>query len=430
MRPRLARPALLAIGAAVLISIQLAGASPASAAPFSTPAQTASLLQASQIVIADDSESRSVVDADSLAREIGGASHIYIAVLPARALNGTANATAADIGNFLDDAAAVVVVAIGSQLGAAQGSQAPLEPGEARAIANNAQAAGLDVQSALQTVIRDVRASASSGSGGVDAVEPANPDGGTGGQSQLLLVLLLLGGLGGFLYLRRRRADSSSDGQVRGMRAEVESLHARLGSDVSLLDPGEDRVARQALADASERFTATGALLDSAGDTPEILAQAKRTAIEGIEAARVVRRRTGLDPGPDPMPPPPPGAPQVRDAEDVEVDGQTYTGYGSYRPGAGNYFGGGYYGNRYIPGGWYAQPFWQSAAISVLAFGGLGYALGGFGMSGGYETEAAYERGFDDGAGNASDGGGGWDGGNFGGGGDFGGGGGFGGGDF
>ncbi|MCW2603189.1 MAG: hypothetical protein JWN61_1324 [Pseudonocardiales bacterium] len=418
---------IAAIGAAALLGAQLVGAAVAGAAPYDSAAQIARALQSSQVVVADDSEARSKVDAAGLLDAIGRASHIYVAVLPGRALDGTPDRTAADVGQSLGDAAAVVIVLVGEELGAAQGSQAPLSSGGARDIVRNSQTQGVDVQLALRNAIAGIRTAASRGSSDSGAAPPAPTGNGSGGGQELLLVLVLLVVLAGYVMSRRRRRGRTTRDEVRGLQAEVESLHGRLGSDVSLLDPGEDRIARQALADASERFTATGALLDSSSGSPEVLAQAKRTAIEGIEAARVVRRRLGLDPGPDPMPPAPTGAPQVSGVQDVEVDGQTYTGYGSYRPGAGNYFGGGYYGSRYIPGGWYAQPFWQSTAISALAFGGLGYALGGgFGlMGGGYGTEAAYERGFDD----ASDGSGGFDGGSADGG-DWAGGGDFGGGDF
>ena len=166
------------------------------------------------------------------------------------------------------------------------------------------------------------------------------------------------------------------------LRAEVDSLYSRLGSDVSLLEPGEDVTARQGLADASDRYAAARDLLCPGPGTVEALMQAKRVTIEGIMATRLVRQRLGFDPGPDPMPPAPPTAPQIRDRAPVDVGGQTFVGYGQYRPGASNYFGGGTYRGEYIPGGWYAYPFWQTAAVRVIAFGGLGYVLGGGARSG------------------------------------------------
>src|SRR3982074_1714751 len=52
--------------------------------------------------------------------------------------------------------------------------------------------------------------------------------------------------------------------QLAALRAEVQSLQARLSADVSTLDPGDDPMSRQALADASERQTAAGSLLATA----------------------------------------------------------------------------------------------------------------------------------------------------------------------
>lgn len=85
---------------------------------------------------------------------------------------------------------------------------------------------------------------------------------------------------------------------------QVASLRDRLGHDVQTLTPGDDPVAQQALADASERFTTCSTLLERAESQPE-LRTAWLAAVEGLTATRLVRARQGLDPGPDiPLPPP------------------------------------------------------------------------------------------------------------------------------
>lgn len=85
---------------------------------------------------------------------------------------------------------------------------------------------------------------------------------------------------------------------------QVESLRDRLGHDVQTLTAGDDPVAQQALADASERFTTCSTLLERAESQPE-LRTAWLAAVEGLTAARLVRARQGLDPGPEiPLPPP------------------------------------------------------------------------------------------------------------------------------
>ena len=86
---------------------------------------------------------------------------------------------------------------------------------------------------------------------------------------------------------RRRRLK-----ELEGRRAEVLSLYDRLGADVQNLNPGDDPVARQALADASERYTATGSQLSHA-DTHQEYDVARRTALEGLQAARTARVELG-----------------------------------------------------------------------------------------------------------------------------------------
>ena len=186
-----------------------------------------------------------------------------------------------------------------------------------------AQAAGLDGKRAADQVLAEIQArdglsrtevtaavesyvailgeQASTGTGRALGTDEGT-DEGAGSGAGLVLGLLALGGTGaGVAVLSRGRRR-----RLRGLqeaRTDVESLHDRLGSDVSTLAPGEDPVARQALADAAERYGATGALLSQA-DTPGELAAARRTAVEGLAAARVVRERLGLDPGPElPLPP-------------------------------------------------------------------------------------------------------------------------------
>ena len=231
--------------------------------------------------------------------------------------------------------------------------------------------------------------------------------------------------------------------------ADVTSLRDRLGSDVRTLDPGQDPVARQALADASERLSTASALLERASSDAQ-LRTAWLATVEGLQAARVVRGRLGLDAGP-PIPTLPTVGPPLTSHSQVEVGGRTHVGAPSYEPGRPHWFPGGQYGDRYVPGGWYDAPFWPSALLlgtlggwvagSVLAGAMYGEDLGldetGWGSG---DLEEGIDGGGGDWGGDGGGGdwgsGGGWgdsgDGGGFGGDGDwggFGGGGGWGGGD-
>jgi hypothetical protein len=249
----------------------------------------------------------------------------------------------------------------------------------------------------------------------------------SGGNGGTILGVLLVGGLvgGGLLYGRSRKRRQR---EMEGLRADVESLYNRLGSDVSTIPGGDDTVAKQALSDAAERYNATGALLATA-DTVGEFAAARRTAVEGLVAARTARQKLGLDPGPEiPMPPGP--GPQLTSEGKVRVGDQEYDGSPTYAPGRGHYYGGGYYNGQPVPGGWYSFPFWETLLMTSVLTGGFG----GGGVFGGGGYERGYEEGVDDahdaredsggGFGAGDWGGGGGGGGDWGGGGDAGGGGG------
>lgn len=154
--------------------------------------------------------------------------------------------------------------------------------------------------------------------------------------------------------------------------ADVASLRDRLGHDVSTLQPGDDPVLRQAMADASERFATCRTLLERAGTSQAQLRTAWLAAVEGLTATRLVRTRLGLDPGPAiPMPPSP--APALQQRASVDVDGRRYSGSPDYLPGSPHWFPGGWYAGNPVPRGWYDAPFWPSGTV----LGGLGgLALG------------------------------------------------------
>lgn len=288
------------------------------------------------------------------------------------------------------------------------------EPWAAAANDGAAADAGVDAETALDGALAVTEDGRITGpvvsdlvAGFVDRVDAQVQSGGSGGSSgssgsgilPWLLGLGVLGG-GGYLFAKSRRTKAREAQAMDDARADVESLYGRLGSDVQLLAPGDDAVARQALADAAERYNATGALMAKA-DTAGEWAAARRTAVEGITAARVVRQRLGLDPGPE-VPVPAGSAPQLTEASRVQVGDDEYDGSPQYTPGRAHYFEGGYYGGQTVPGGWYATPFWQTLMISsVLNSGRGGYGGrhgggfgGGFGGFGGGRRGSGFGSGF------------------------------------
>lgn len=196
--------------------------------------------------------------------------------------------------------------------------------------------------------------------------------------------------------------------------ADVQSLLDRLGHDVRSLEVGDDAVSRQAMADASERYSTATGLLERARSQDQ-LRTAWLASVEGLHATRLVRGRLGLDQGPAPALPPGTG-PQLQQKSRVEVDGREHVGAPGYEPGYSHWFPGGQYGGRYVPGGWYAQPFWpDSLMLGILSGWALGSLMTG-GLYGGMYGDAGYGDGGAGGGesgdwGGGGDGGGGWDGG-------------------
>ena len=428
-------PALLAPLAVVL----LLGAAPAQAQTAVAVDDLVDELRSQQVVLADDAD----VPLDVAAARDAVASAdvpVYVAAVSAATASragGDARLTT-ELGSGIGDSSAVVllitdepsVYAENGDDAAARGIRA----GDALDAVNTYDSFDeASVTGLVRDFAREVDSQASGSGGGTSGA------GGGGGGGGLLAVLGLGAlGFGGYAVLSSRRRTKARAVELDDLRADVESLYGRLGSDVQLLAPGDDAVARQALADASERYTATGALLAKA-DTPGEYAAARRTAVEGIAAARVVRERLGLDPGPD-VPMPEGEGPKLTEPARVQVGEDEYDGSPSYQPGRPHYYEGGYYGGQAVPGGWYATPFWQTLLMSSMMSGGLGrrgygrgYGHGSGGIAGGVfggGLGGGIGGGLGGGFGRAmggrrrSGGGGGWSGGRSGGGGGWGGGGG------
>jgi len=340
-----------------------------------------------------------------------GTKPIKIAVLPADEYGSTSKAFSASeqIGRTLaPDSPLTVGVVAGNNFNA---SSSQYCAGAASAVATDAVEANRtqlrqtnDVTSTIQSFVTGLQSRPVSGSSacqGSSAAGASDATGNSGGSSAVPWVLgglgvLGAGGVGAWVLSRRRRQQK----EMEGRRAEVLSLYDRLGADVQNLNPGDDPVARQALADAAERYTATGSQLSHA-DTHAEYDVARRTALEGLQAARTARAKLGLDPGPDLPPIAPSYGDQLSKPQQVQVGDKSYQGYPEYTPGAPYYYGG---GGGY-PGGWYSFPFWETVLLGSVLSGGFGGGWGGGGYGAGYDR--GYEAGRDDGQDSGSDGSGG-----------------------
>ena len=299
---------------------------------------------------------------------------IYLAVVPddLAGRSGGIAALVQDIGSTIGDSSAVVVVItdrpdVYADNGRDIGGRGVNAGAAVRKTNTYDDFDDASIESFVADFVAEIDDQASGGGGGSSA--PAG-----------LVPLLAVGALGGgaYLLIRSRRKNQK---QLEDARADVESLYHRLGSDVSLLFAGDDKVAQQALTDAGERYNATGALMAKA-DTLGEFAAARRTAVEGLAATRLVRERIGLDPGPE-VPLPPGSVPALQEPARVKVGEEEYDGAPQYSPERPHYFEGGYYGSQQVPGGWYASPFWQTLILSSVLNRGYGGGYRG-GYDGGY----------------------------------------------
>lgn len=256
---------------------------------------------------------------------------------------------------------------------------------------------------------------------------------------EIIVGLLLAGAVvGGVIALTRGSGNRRAE-QLADAKADARRTIERLGGQVLGLT-GTDDASKQALADASERFTAASSAIEQA-TTAAQASLAKESAIEGLYYVRAARVAMGMDPGPElPTTTGQVQAGRVTEDRSVAVEGRTMEASPQPSNRTPNYYPGGMVAGRPVPAGWYSEPWWKPALVagawgagSALMFNALFDGMHGFGFGGGGFDNAfgsgyseGYDAGFGAGQDNWSDAGSGW--GDFGGG-DFGGGD-FGGGDF
>jgi uncharacterized membrane protein YgcG len=256
----------------------------------------------------------------------------------------------------------------------------------------------------------------------------------------LLLIVIVVGAVIGLAIFSSRATGKRNAATLADAKADARRVIERLGGQVLSLS-GTDDASKQALADASERFTAAGSQIDQA-TTARQAQLAKASALEGLYYVRAARVAMGMDPGPeleslDGQS----SAGTVTEDRRVQFEGKEIEASPSPSARTPNYYPGGRVAGRPVPAGWYSEPWWKPALVagawglgSVLLFDAMFSGMGGVdygaqGFENGYGD--GFQQGFDQGQldGGGYDGGGG-DGGGF----DFGGGDGggfdFGGGDF
>ncbi|MDI6099713.1 hypothetical protein QLQ12_14005 [Actinoplanes sp. NEAU-A12] len=174
----------------------------------------------------------------------------------------------------------------------------------------------------------------------------------------LILAILILVGL--VIAVVQRGGEARRKTQLDDARADAQRWYERLGGQVMNLS-SDDPAARQALADASERYNAAGGQLQSA-DSVRQFALARESALEGLTYVRAARLAMGLDPGPD-VPPlqVSQGAGQITQEREVTVEGHAYKAGPRPRSDTPYYYPGGRVQGRPVPAGWYSTPVWRTA---------------------------------------------------------------------
>jgi hypothetical protein len=269
----------------------------------------------------------------------------------------------------------------------------------------------------------------------------------------LVVVLLVIGAVGVAIYTSSRASDGRAAVSLADAKADARRVIERLGGQVLNLT-GTNDASKQALADASERYTAASSAIEQA-TTVNQARLAKESAIEGLYYVRAARQAMGLDPGPQlEALTGQQSAGMVTEDRSVQLEGRQIEASPSPSVRTPNYYPGGQVAGRPVPAGWYSEPWWKTALVagawgagSALLFDalfsgmhGVGYGTAGFEGGYGQGYDSGYNAGFDQAQGQGGgwdssnwDSGSGWDGGGGNwdsGGGDYGGGGDFGGGDF
>src|SRR5256885_6995921 len=212
----------------------------------------------------------------------------------------------------------------------------------------------------------------------------------------IIVIVLVLVVIAGIAMVVRNRAATQRQ-QLDDAKAEARRWVERLGGQVMNLT-GTNEASKQAIADASERYTAAGSQMEQAR-TVEQARLVTKTAMEGLYYVRAARLAMGLDPGPElPEDPEARRAGKVTEDRRVNVDGQYFEA--SPEPGARtpHYYPGGRIAGRPVPQGWYSEPWWKPALIggawglgSVLLFDAMFSGMSG--IPDAHDWESGYDAG-------------------------------------
>lgn len=208
-----------------------------------------------------------------------------------------------------------------------------------------------------------------------------------------MLLVLIAGGGVWFLSSRngKKQQELRESQRFEDVLADARRWTERLGGQVMNIS-GTDTASQQAMADASERFTAANSAISQA-TTVKQAHLARESALEGLYYVAAAREIMGMDPGPEL--PPLEGqrqAGKVTETRTVEANGETLTASPSASAQTPNYYPGGVVAGRPVPAGWYSRPWWADALSTGVWMVGYSMMFNAMfaGMSGvGYSAAAA-----------------------------------------
>lgn len=219
---------------------------------------------------------------------------------------------------------------------------------------------------------------------------------------EIILGLLLVGVIVGGAIIYTQGSNRRRGEQLEDAKADARRVTERLGGQVLGLG-GTDDASRQALADASERYTAASSAIEQAR-TPAQAALAKESAIEGLYYVRAARLAMGMDPGPElPSTAGQSRAGSVTEERRINFEGRDIEASPEPSGRTPNYYPGGTVAGRPVPAGWYSEPWWKPALVagawgvgSALLFNSLFSGMHGVGY-GAQGFESGFGQGYSDG---------------------------------
>ncbi len=226
----------------------------------------------------------------------------------------------------------------------------------------------------------------------------------------VVLILVVVAVIALAVVSSSRATGNRNAASLADAKADARRVIERLGGQVLNLS-GTNEAATQALADASERFTAASSQIDQATTAKQAML-AKESAIEGLYYVRAARTAMGMDPGPElETMAGQQSAGAVTEDRKVQFEGREIEASPTPSQRTPNYYPGGRVAGRPVPAGWYSEPWWKTALVagawgvgSVLLFDalfsgmhGVDYGAAGFENGFGSGFDQGYDQGFDQG---------------------------------